>query len=346
MTSLDLTYVSAPMVNQSDAPFRILTRRYGATLAYTQMLDPHKLLDDREYLEFHLRDIKAEEGHGEGLNVVEELGDDGPCLTRRRREAYARPVIVQLCGNDPQVIVKAARQVQPYCDGIGVPSDLNLGCPQEHAREGHFGGYLLGKKDWPLIRSITSAMAHSLLVPTSAKIRLCPSTTPTSATATFGRLLEHAGASWVTLHARHVSSKRRRQGAADLDAIRALKDALSIPVISNGNVRTFDDVRENLQYTGADGAMVGETLLGNPTFVSLVPPVLCKVQRTKSRDDEQAICRGGYTGPCTHLPRVSEHMQAVPGGVIPSDYPNARAALRGVPMVSGFTSDVAISPDN
>lgn len=247
MTVPDLSYVAAPMVNQSDAPFRMLTRRYGATLAYTQMLDPHKLTDDREYLEFHLRDIQACNGAISGSH------DDD-----------ARPVVVQLCGNDPEVIVKAARQVQMHCDGI----DLNLGCPQEHAREGHFGGYLLGKKDWPLVQSIVSAMSHSLLVPTSTKIRLCPSSTPTATTATFGRLLEHAGASWVTLHARHVSAKRRRQGAADLDAVRAVKEALSIPVVSNGNVRTLEDVRANLEYTQADGAMVGETLLGNPTLFS------------------------------------------------------------------------------
>ncbi|KAF8549135.1 FMN-linked oxidoreductase [Imleria badia] len=256
----DLTYISAPMVNQSDAPFRMLTRRYGATLTYTQMLDSHRLLDDPDYLHFHLRDLQSTHP------------DWGACT---------RPVVVQLCGNDPQMVVSAARCVEAYCDGIGaepyhnhiVHTHLNLGCPQEHARQGHFGGYLLTKKDWPLVDSIVSAMAHSLTVPSSAKIRLCPS----AKTTDFGRLLEHAGASWVTLHARHVSAKRRRQGAADLDAIRELKQALSIPVVSNGNVRTFSDVQHNAAYTCADGVMVGETLLGNPCLFSgeaLRDPVL------------------------------------------------------------------------
>ncbi|KAF8137446.1 FMN-linked oxidoreductase [Boletus edulis] len=235
----DLTYIAAPMVNQSDAPFRLLTRRYGATLTYTQMLDSHRLLNDLDYFHFHLRDLQS---------------------THLDWDAYTRPVVVQLCGNDPQVVVSAARRVQSYCDGI----DLNLGCPQEHASEGHFGGYLLSKKDWPLVDAIVSAMAHSLTVPSSAKCRLCPSANTTD----FGRLLEHAGASWVTLHARHVSATRRRQGAADLDAIRELKHALAIPVISNGNVRTFSDVQQNLAYTCADGVMVGETLLGNPCLFS------------------------------------------------------------------------------
>lgn len=94
----DLTYISAPMVNQSDAPFRLLTRRHGATLTYTQMLDSHRLLNDLDYLNDHLRDLQS---------------------THPDWDAYMRPVVVQLCGNDPEVIVSAARRVQSYCDGIG-----------------------------------------------------------------------------------------------------------------------------------------------------------------------------------------------------------------------------------
>ncbi|KAG1748297.1 FMN-linked oxidoreductase [Suillus paluster] len=247
MTLPDLTYIAAPMVKQSDAPFRLLTQRYGATLAYTQMLDPHKLLEDRDYLEFHQRDLT---------------------LGRGARRGTAEPVVVQLCGNDPETIVQAGKKMQGLCDGI----DLNLGCPQEHALEGHYGGYLLAKKDWPLVQSIVSAMSHLLQPPTSVKLRLCPSSSPPSSTVEFAALLEHAGASWVTLHARHVSAKRRRQGAANLDVVRAVKTALKVPVVSNGNVRTWEDVQKNKAETQADGIMVGETLLGNPcVFTNVVP---------------------------------------------------------------------------
>jgi len=98
MTLPDLTYVAAPMVKQSDAPFRLLTRRYGATLAYTQMLDPHKLLEDRDYLEFHERDLTLDRGAWRGID---------------------KPVVVQLCGNDPEIIVRAGKKIQNFCDGIG-----------------------------------------------------------------------------------------------------------------------------------------------------------------------------------------------------------------------------------
>jgi len=96
----DLTYIAAPMVKQSDAPFRLLTRRYGTTLTYTQMLDSHKLLEDRDYLEFHERDLTLERCAWSGMD---------------------KPVVVQLCGNDPETIVQAGKKIQGLCDGIGGP---------------------------------------------------------------------------------------------------------------------------------------------------------------------------------------------------------------------------------
>ncbi|KAA1472499.1 FMN-linked oxidoreductase [Dentipellis sp. KUC8613] len=226
----DLSRVAAPMVNQSDLPFRLLVRKHNASLTYTQMLDPERVLSSQDYLEFHQR------GLGEGTD---------------------RPVVVQLCGNDQKLVVEAARKFQGYCDGI----DLNLGCPQEAARDGHYGAYLLGQKDWPLNEAMISALSHSVTVPVSAKLRLCQ---PATKTLELAQRLECAGASWITLHARTVSARRRRQGAADLTYVRTLKEGLRIPVLSNGNVRTWEDVEANLDFTGADGVMVGETLLGNP----------------------------------------------------------------------------------
>ncbi|KZT01053.1 FMN-linked oxidoreductase [Laetiporus sulphureus 93-53] len=233
-----LASIAAPMVNQSDLPFRKLVRGYDATLVYTQMLLPERLLDDQEYLDFHLR----------GLGGPED-----------------RPVVVQLCGNDPETVVKAARKMQVHCDAI----DLNLGCPQEAARDAHYGAYLLGQKDWPLVESIVSSMSHSLIVPVSAKLRLCQ---PASATLDLAQRLENVGASWITLHARTVSARRRRQGAADLEQVKRLKENLTTPVVSNGNVRLWKDVEANRAVTGADGMMVGETLLGNPCLFANVLP--------------------------------------------------------------------------
>ncbi|KIK68503.1 hypothetical protein GYMLUDRAFT_153729 [Collybiopsis luxurians FD-317 M1] len=235
---IDLSFIEAPMVNQSDLPFRMLTSKYGATTVYTQMLLPEKLIHDQDYLEFHRRDLQAH--------------TDSTVST-----------VIQLCGNDAQMIVEGGRKIQDLCDAI----DLNLGCPQEIAKEAHFGAYLLGQKDWPVVQNIVSSMSQSFTVPVSTKMRLCQ---PPSKTVELAERLQASGSSWITLHARTVSSRRRRQGAADLDEVKRLKDSeiLNVPVISNGNVRGFDDLSKNLEYTGADGLMVGETLLGNPCIFS------------------------------------------------------------------------------
>ncbi|VDB91252.1 unnamed protein product [Peniophora sp. CBMAI 1063] len=225
----DLTNIAAPMVDQSDLPFRALVLAHGATLAYTQMLYPTRLIADPEYLAFHRQDLSQS----------------------------PRPVVVQLCGNDPDTILRGALAIADLCDGI----DLNLGCPQEHAREGHYGAYLLGQKDWPLLEKIVSTLADGLSIPVLVKLRLC---TPASSTVTLAQRLVKAGASVVALHARHVSARRRRQGPAQLEVVRVLAQELDVPVISNGNVLTPEDVAANREYTGAAGIMVGETLLGNP----------------------------------------------------------------------------------
>jgi len=116
---------------------------------------------------------------------------------------------------------------------------------------------------------IVSSMAKSFTIPTSVKMRLCQ---PTPKTLQLSQRLEACGASWLTLHARTVSARRRRQGAADLNEVKRLKEGLSIPVVSNGNVRIHADLWDNLVLTGADGLMVGETLLGNPYIFSGVVP--------------------------------------------------------------------------
>ncbi|KAI0644800.1 FMN-linked oxidoreductase [Trametes meyenii] len=264
----DLSTVAAPMVNQSDLPFRILVRRYKTSLVYTQMLLPERLLNDQEYLEFH---------------------------TKGLRDYSDTPVVVQLCGNDPETVVKAARKVVGNADAI----DLNLGCPQEAARDGHYGGYLLDKKDWPLVESVVSALSNALPVPVSAKLRLCQNT-PT--TPDLGARLEAAGAAWLTLHARHVSARRRRQGAADLAQVRALKERVAVPVVSNGNVRVWEDVGTNAAETGADGVMVGEALLANPClFAGITPdPVTIALEYVE-------ICRA-YPGTAT-IQTVQTHVR-------------------------------------
>lgn len=182
------------------------------------------------------------------------------------------PQIVQIAGNDPDALVAATRHFAPYADGV----DVNLGCPQTRAKHGHYGGYLLHPRDWRMAESLVSALVRADALPVSVKLRLCDVASDTPRLAT---CLAHAGAEVVTLHARHVAPNRRRARAAQLSYVRDVIDALEAEqlhasqpggrtrVLSNGNVRCWENIEANLVKTRADGVMVGEPLLMQPRCV-------------------------------------------------------------------------------
>ena len=227
--------VVAPMVGASDLAFRLCCRRHGADCAYTEMLDAARFAADPEYRQ--------------ALFFSQLHADDAP-------------LVVQFCGSEPEVLVAAARYVESHCDAV----DFNLGCPQQKAREGGYGAFLLDDEHHERVFAIVRALASALRVPVCCKIRLLPTLEGTLA---FARRLEDAGCALLAVHARERGSeKRRRQGPADLHAVAALKRALTIPVLTNGNVRRPSCVTRNLRETGADGAMVAEALLRLPSLFS------------------------------------------------------------------------------
>lgn len=136
-------YVVAPMVDQSELPYRMLTRKYGAQLCYTPM--------------FHAK------------RFVEAKGYRQECFSTCPED---RPLIVQFCGNDPQVLLKASKLVEDRCDGV----DLNLGCPQGIARKGRYGSFLL--EETQLLYDIVSTLHRGLKVPVTCKIRLLSNADP------------------------------------------------------------------------------------------------------------------------------------------------------------------------
>ncbi len=185
-----------------------------------------------------------------------------------------------------------------------------------------------------------SALSHSLNVPVSAKLRLCQNI---PSTHDLGARIEAAGASWLTLHARHVSARRRRQGAADLSQIKELKSRVGVPVVSNGNVKTWEDVVANRAQTGADGVMVGETLLANPWYVHLDMPrkLACahRVGMTTSfmnilapAPAPQPVCEH-HSRSCQDLAGVSRHLSGTPGYGDNAHDSDTRSAYRRPPIV-------------
>eukprot|EP00752_Nemacystus_decipiens_P010181 g9072.t3 len=223
-------FIAAPMVEQSEAAFRYLVRRHGCDLAYTQMIHAKRFAPDN-----------AGKFRAQRFDGVDDQED--------------RPLITQFCGNDPDTVVRAARHVEHRCDAI----DLNLGCPQNIAKKGNYGAFLLPNPQ--LCEDIVSAMSRELSVPVTVKIRVQDNE---SDTLDLARRLEGAGAQLLTVHGRTLSSKKTTQGAANWDIIRKVKNVVSIPVVANGGVETGADAERLLQETGADAVMSSEGLLENP----------------------------------------------------------------------------------
>ncbi|KAL7006979.1 hypothetical protein EMMF5_003563 [Cystobasidiomycetes sp. EMM_F5] len=201
------------------------------------MYIPEKLFNDVQYRERALKDLEYERDFF--------------------NPATKPPTMVQLGGRDIEELVRAAKLFEPLCQGI----DINAGCPQTRAITAGYGSALLAQSQWSHLAQCISSLRSNVAVPVSVKIRLC---NPVNETVTLARLLEQAGASYITLHARFPSANRRRHGPAQLEYVSALKGAVQIPVVSNGNVRAVKDISANLLSTGADGIMVAEELLRNP----------------------------------------------------------------------------------
>ncbi|XP_023512932.1 tRNA-dihydrouridine(16/17) synthase [NAD(P)(+)]-like [Cucurbita pepo subsp. pepo] len=220
--------IVAPMVDNSELPFRLLCRKYGAEAAYTPMLHSRIFTENEKYRNMEFTTCQED-----------------------------RPLFVQFCANDPDVLLEAARRVEPYCDYV----DLNLGCPQRIARRGNYGAFLMD--NLPLVKAIVEKVASNLQVPVSCKIRVFPNLQDT---INYARMLEDAGCSLLAVHGRTRDEKDGKKFRANWSAISAVKNALRIPVLANGNIRHMEDVHNCLQETGVEGVLSAETLLENPAL--------------------------------------------------------------------------------
>ncbi|CAF1717025.1 hypothetical protein HID58_084967 [Brassica napus] len=219
-------YIVAPMVDNSELPFRLLCQKYGAQAAYTPMLHSRVFTETEKYRNQEFTTCKED-----------------------------RPLFVQFCANDPDTLLEAAKRVQPYCDYV----DINLGCPQRIAKRGNYGAFLMD--NLPLVKSLVEKLAQNLTVPVSCKIRIFSNLQDT---LNYAKMLEEAGCSLLAVHGRTRDEKDGKKFRADWGAIKEVKEALRIPVLANGNVRCVEDVDECIRETGVEGVLSAETLLENP----------------------------------------------------------------------------------
>ncbi len=218
-------YIAAPMIGQSELAFRMMVRHYGVMLCYTPMINAEIFLINKEYREELFTTCKED-----------------------------RPLVAQFAGNNPEILLNAAKLVADSCDCI----DINLGCPQPIARRHHYGAWMM--EDWESIYRIINLLKNSLSIPISCKIRIFESP---NITIKYAKMIESAGCSFLTIHGRERKTAMNQEDA-DWQHIKTIKEQLQIPVFANGSVNTLEAANQCLAITGCDGVMAASGLLANP----------------------------------------------------------------------------------
>lgn len=221
----------APMAGVTNLAYRLILKEFGAGLIYTEMISDKGLLYENQKTQ-DMIEIRQEE----------------------------KPVALQLFGNEVETMVEAAKFIdkESNCDLI----DINMGCPVPKVTKSGSGSKLMTTPD--LAFEIVSSIVKSVSKPVSVKFRSGWDHKHINAVE-FAKKMEEAGASMIAIHGRTRTDMY--SGRVNLDIIKAVKEAVKIPVIGNGDIRTPEDALNMIRVTGCDGVMIGRGLLGNPWLI-------------------------------------------------------------------------------
>ena len=217
----------APMAGVTDLPFRLLCKENGCGFVYTEMVSAKGLLYESQ-------------------NTKQLL----------ETQEIEHPLAVQLFGNVPEILAEMAKKLESYSIDI---IDINMGCPAPKITKNGEGSALLKKPK--LIGEIVKAVSKATYRPVTVKIRK-GFDEGTVNSVEVARIAEENGAAAIAVHGR--TREQYYSGVADWDIIRAVKQAVSIPVIGNGDVDSPEAAQRMLLETGCDAVMIGRAACGNP----------------------------------------------------------------------------------
>lgn len=224
---IDPPVVLAPMAGVTDRPFRQLCRKLGAGLVVSEMTTADATLWNTE-----------------------------KSRLRRDHTGEAEPIAVQIAGYDPYMLAEAARFNVAHGAQI---IDINMGCPAKKVCKVDSGSALM--RDEKLVAEICRTVVQLVSVPVTLKIRTGWARAHKNGLK-IAQIAQDAGIAALAVHGR--TREDLYQGAAEYDTIAAIKQALKIPVLANGDIASPEKAREVLEYTKADGVMIGREAQGQP----------------------------------------------------------------------------------